>query len=94
MNASPYQMSPSLAALEDASTDLYTAEVFIEASEKFLHSIEKWIDFAGLNRKQIRELHDLGTMLLETRDKVDSAKGKIDEFTAAEFGKRKEAKAA
>lgn len=89
-----YTADTSLSSLEDASADLYTSEVFIEAGEKFLTSIEHWIDLFGMDRKQVRELHDLGTMLLETRDKVDMAKGKIDQFVKDEFTRRRAAKAA
>ena len=77
MNIDPKTIDLDLGPAEDASAELYTAEVFVSAADAFVIEVRGWLKHSSIDDAK-KSLADLDTMLVEIRDKIRLAKAKVD----------------
>jgi hypothetical protein len=79
-----------LGPVEDASADLFVADVLVTATESFVRETKAWLEYGRLDGAK-QSLMELDTMLGELRDKIALAKGKVDGFVDDTFAARRKA---
>ena len=75
--------------IENASTELFIADVMLRASELFVIETRGWVKPMPQSEAAMKVLCDLDTMLAELSDKVHAAKDMIDGFVEAEMAERR-----
>lgn len=96
----PAETAYDLHEVENASADLFVADVMITACDRFVCDVRGWLDILqeapvspnGMDGTK-HSLVDLDTMLSELRQKIAEAKGKIDQHVDETFQKRRQATA-
>ena len=82
-----------LSEVEDASADLFTANVMITAVERFVTDVRSWLEYKNSGDQVKASLTDLDTMLMEVRDRVELAKNKIDFHVSETYAEKRLGKA-
>lgn len=82
-----------LSEVEDASADLFTANVIITAVERFVTDVRSWLEYKNSGDQVKASLTDLDTMLMEVRDRVELAKNKIDFHVSETYAEKRLGKA-
>ena len=83
-----------LSEVEDASADLFVADVMITAVERFVTDVREWLALGDSDQQVKTSLIDLDTMLMEVRDRVALAKNKIDLHVDETYREKRAGKAA
>lgn len=80
--------------LELAYADFEVAKTFIDASEHFFDEVRAWLKFAGHSDAQmvIAELDKGGTMISESKFRLETGMKKLNEFVEQAYAIRTDSK--